>query len=183
MPIASITGHTRGIGAALADQLTQVGYEVQGYSRSNGYDISQPDAIEQIVEQSQNSDVFVNNAYHDFAQCDILEKLFDLWKADHTKTIVNIGSRAKYGMGNAKFYGQTKKELDAKAKSMMFSNNKQCRIININPGYVETDMVKHVHGKCLMLSPRQVADAVMWCINQPQGIEVGELSIWTTTLN
>lgn len=182
MPKASITGHTRGIGFAIANCLSNEGYKVEGFSRSNGFDISQPGVAEQIVLQAQHSDVFVNNAYCDFAQCDILKLIFDRWQSDPTKTIVNINSRTKYGIGSAKFYKQTKYELFSKAKTMMFSD-KCCRMININPGYVKTDMVKHIHNQCNMLEPEQVANAVIWCLKQPQDIEIGELSIWTTSPN
>jgi len=176
----AVTGHTKGIGKAIADLYNNRETTVIGFSRSNGYDISSAEAIKNIITQSIDCDVFINNAYHDFAQCDLLEGIFDKWKDDPNKTIVNIISRAKYGRGKAKFYGQTKMELYTKAKKMMFSD-KRCRIININPGYVKTDMVAHVDVK--MLTTEQLANMVKWCVDQPQGVEIGELSVWCTTLN
>ena len=173
----AITGHTKGIGKAIADLYPNN----LGFSRSNGYDITISSNIARIVAESADCDVFVNNAYHDFVQCDLLERMFEKWKHDPSKTIVNIISRARYGRGKAKFYGQTKMELYSKAKSMMFSD-KQCRIININPGYVKTDMVAHVPETVKMLTPEQLADMIKWCLDQPQGIEVGELSVWCTNL-
>ena len=175
----AITGHTKGIGKAIAGLYYTD--EVLGFSRSNGFDISDPETVSKIIAESAICDVFINNAYHDFAQCTLLDGMFELWKNDSTKTIVNIISRAKYGLGKAKFYGQTKIELYAKAKSMMFSD-KRCRIININPGYVETDMTSNVHGEYNMLTPEQLANMIKWCLNQPQGVEVGELSVWCNTL-
>ena len=176
----AITGHTKGIGKAIADLYKEQENEVIGFSRSTGYDISSVETINNIITQSIDCDVFINNAYHDFAQCDLLEGIFDKWKDDPNKTIVNIISRAKYGLGKAKFYGQTKIELYTKAKKMMFSD-KRCRIININPGYVKTDMVAHVDVK--MLTTEQLANMIKWCLDQPQGIEIGELSVWCTTLD
>lgn len=175
----AITGHTKGIGKAIADLYT----DVVGFSRSNGYDITMIGNIARIVAESADCDVFVNNAYHDFAQCDLLEGMFEQWKDDPTKTIVNIISRARYGRGKAKFYGQTKMELYNKAKNMMFDPAKRCRIININPGYVKTDMVAHVPESVKMLTPEQLADMIKWCLDQPLGVEVGELSVWCTTLD
>jgi len=175
----AITGHTKGIGKAVADLYYTD--EVVGFSRSNGYDIAHPSNVSRIITESADCDIFVNNAYYDFVQCDLLEGMFKQWKDDPTKTIVNIISRARYGLGKAKFYGQTKMELYSKAKSMMFSD-KRCRIININPGYVKTDMVAHVPDNVKMLSPEQLASMIKWCLDQPQGVEVGELSVWCTTL-
>ena len=176
----AVTGHTKGIGKAIADLYKEQENEVIGFSRSTGYDISSVETINNIITQSIDCDVFINNAYHDFAQCDLLEGIFDKWKDDPNKTIVNIISRAKYGLGKAKFYGQTKIELYTKAKKMMFSD-KRCRIININPGYVRTDMVAHIDVK--MLTTEQLANMIKWCLDQPQGIEIGELSVWCTTLD
>lgn len=175
----SITGHTDGIGKAIADLYP----DHLGFSRSNGYDISRPEDIDQIIEitTAMDCDVFVNNAYHNFAQCELLDGIFSHWKDNPDKTIVNVISRARYGLGKAKFYGQTKMELYAKAKAMMFSG-KRCRIINLNPGYVKTAMVSHVSEDINMLSPEQVANIVKWCLDQPQGVEIGELSVWCTTL-
>ena len=176
----AVTGHTKGICKEIADLYKEQENEVIGFSRSTGYDISSVETINNIITQSIDCDVFINNAYHDFAQCDLLEGIFDKWKDDPNKTIVNIISRAKYGLGKAKFYGQTKIELYTKAKKMMFSD-KRCRIININPGYVRTDMVAHIDVK--MLTTEQLANMIKWCLDQPQGIEIGELSVWCTTLD
>ena len=84
----AITGHTKGIGKAIAGLYYTD--EVVGFSRSNGYDITEPNDIARIITESANCNIFVNNAYHDFAQCDLLERMFELWKNDPTKTIVNI---------------------------------------------------------------------------------------------
>lgn len=177
----AITGHTKGIGKAIADLYYTD--EVIGFSRSTGYDISIPDVQNLILNESLHADIFINNAYSDFSQCDLFLKLYDLWKNDSLKTIVNINSIAKYGIGQKKFYGQTKQQLAAIAKNKMFDPGKKCRIININPGYVKTDMTKDVHNKYNMLTPEQLAIMIKWCLDQPPGIEVGELSVWCTTLD
>jgi len=173
----AITGHTKGIGKAVADLYPGS----VGFSRSNGYDITHPGNVARIISESIDCDVFVNNAYHNFVQCDLLEDMFEIWRDNPNKTIINIISRARYGLGKAKFYGQTKMELYSKAKSFMFSD-KKCRIININPGYVRTEMVAHMADSVKMMSPEQLASMIKWCLDQPQGIEIGELSVWCTTL-
>ena len=60
----AITGHTKGIGRAIADLYYTD--EVVGFSRSNGYDISVEESISRIITESLECDIFVNNAYHAF---------------------------------------------------------------------------------------------------------------------
>ena len=86
-----ITGHTNGIGQTLYDELSKE-HEVQGFSKTNGYDISNH-THRQIIAFS-DYDVFINNAYnynptgYDSSQLEMLKMLdYD------NKTIINISSR------------------------------------------------------------------------------------------
>jgi NADP-dependent 3-hydroxy acid dehydrogenase YdfG len=66
---------------------------------------------------------------------------------------------------------------------MLTDVEKRCRIISISPGYVKTDMTQTVHHKQYnMMTPDQLASMIKWCTDQPQNVEVGELSVWMTTL-
>jgi NAD(P)-dependent dehydrogenase (short-subunit alcohol dehydrogenase family) len=89
----AITGHTSGIGKAIADYFTARGDEVVGFSRSNGYVL--PDAWQRIVNDSKDCDMFVNNARalgaSDIAQSLILNALCNNWSGQE-KRIINIGS-------------------------------------------------------------------------------------------
>jgi NADP-dependent 3-hydroxy acid dehydrogenase YdfG len=175
----SITGHTKGIGKAIANLYT----DVIGFSRSNGYDIGNPVDVQRIVTESAHCDVFVNNAYHSTAQTVIFESLLELWHTDPSKTIVNINSRTIYNGPNQRQYTTDKKLLRSSAVNAIRDVDRKCRVININPGYIKTDMTQAVHEKFNMLSPEQLATMIKWCLDQPQGIEVGELSVWCTTLD
>lgn len=57
----AITGHTSGIGKCLFENLSQE-HDVTGYSRSNGFDISNTENREQIANTEY--DIFINNAYN-----------------------------------------------------------------------------------------------------------------------
>lgn len=177
----AITGHTKGIGRAVADLFYTD--EVVGFSRSNGYDLSKGSTIDSIVDASVDCDVFVNNAYHGTAQVDLFEKLLAHWSGDSTKTIVNINSRTIYNSPNQRQYTTDKKMLKSSAVNAIKDAHRRCRVININPGYVKTDMTSGVHDLYNMLTPEQLAGMIKWCLDQPQGIEVGELSVWCTTLD
>ena len=63
--IVRITGHTKGIGKCLYDDLVAEGHDVVGYSRSNGFDISTKQSREIIIEESKQADVFINCAWPD----------------------------------------------------------------------------------------------------------------------
>jgi NADP-dependent 3-hydroxy acid dehydrogenase YdfG len=176
----AITGHTNGIGKAVADLYP----DHLGFSRTNGYDISKSEDVKLIIETTiaKECDVFVNNAYHGAAQTTLFELLLSHWNTDSSKTIVNINSRTIYNAPNQRQYTADKKLLRSSAVNAIRDIDRKCRVININPGYVKTDRVAEVHNKYNMLSSEQLADMIKWCLDQPQGIEVGELSVWCTTL-
>jgi short-subunit dehydrogenase len=177
----AITGHSKGIGKALYDNLSQ-DHVVEGYSRSNGYDIATD--IDKIIFNAIDCDVFVNNAYKGIQQVDILYKLYNHWKNHKSKTIVNINSISKYpGLsGNMTGYSAHKAALWHAASQIMFKDpTRRCRIININPGYVNTSMTNHmpdIEGKSITAD--ECADTIAWAINQPQHIEIGELTVYRT---
>ena len=174
----ALTGHTSGIGKALYDILSN-DHEVVCFSRTNGYDISKSAIIDQIIQESLECDVFINNAYYSLSQVNILNKLWHFWKRDKTKTIVNISSLSKYPgvSGNQSGYSAHKAALSHQAFLLMFKTPRKCRMINVNPGWVETDMTKHVEN-ANMLAADECANAIVWAIEQPQHIEIGELSLW-----
>jgi NADP-dependent 3-hydroxy acid dehydrogenase YdfG len=177
----AITGHSKGIGKAIAELYYTD--EVVGFSRSNGYDISKTEDVKLIIENTMamNCDIFVNNAYNGTAQTTIFETLLKYWNNDSTKTIVNINSRTIYNGPNQRKYTADKKLLRSSAIDAIRDIDRKCRVININPGYVRTDMVAHVDVK--MLTTEQLATMIKWCLDQPQSIEVGELSVWCTSLD
>jgi len=175
----AITGHSKGIGKACYDILEKDN-EVHGFSRSNGYDITEN--FNAIVHAVKNCDVFINNAWHNYIQIDLLNAIFNKWKDNENKTIVNISSLSKYpGLsGNQTGYSATKAALSHQAFLLMFKTDRKCRMININPGFVDTDMISGIPGieNKNKITADECADAIVWAINQPQHIEIGELSIW-----
>ena len=68
-----ITGHTSGTGKALYNYFQQLGWNVVGMSRSNGYDISKDQ--DKIVQDAKDCDLFVNNASYGTAQLGLLKRL------------------------------------------------------------------------------------------------------------
>lgn len=87
----AVTGHTVGIGKSIADTYRHDGHEIIGFSTSTGYNIATAQDRARIVAESVDCDIFFNNAYHDFAQCDLLFELWESWQGQKKK-IVNISS-------------------------------------------------------------------------------------------
>ena len=65
---AVVTGASRGIGAAVAEQLLAAGVHVVGVSRSQGIDVCDPRAAELIAERAGHVDILVNNAGTSFVR-------------------------------------------------------------------------------------------------------------------
>jgi nucleoside-diphosphate-sugar epimerase len=84
----AITGHTAGIGQALAQQYTALGHEIMGLSRREGNNIRN---IPKICDQIEPCDVFVNNAQAGYAQTELLFEMARRW-ANTGKQIVVVST-------------------------------------------------------------------------------------------
>ena len=72
----AITGHTAGIGQALAKLYSQQGHEIVGLSRRDGNNIRN---ISKIADQVEPCDMFVNNAQAGYAQTELLFEMARRW--------------------------------------------------------------------------------------------------------
>lgn len=173
----AITGHTSGIGKGLYDRLA-VEHNLIGLSRSNGYNIC--DQQEKILEKIHDCDVFINNAQDKNCQTSLFNKVYNLWKNDF-KTILNIGSLARYQINDVRksVYAQEKINLNNQANYKVMSGRKSCRIITVNPGYVDTKVVNENNTQnCLKVE--EVCDVVEYILKLPHHIEVLEINLHRT---
>ena len=175
-----ITGHTSGIGKAIYDKLIELGHEVWGLSRSNAYDLS-TNSLGKFVKAIENNDVFINNAYYEYAQVDLLYRVYEKWK-DEYKMIINIGSVT--GDSSKKWphkYQVHKVALDNASKQLRRVGN--CKICNIRPGWVDTPLIKHlkdtdaIDKDLTILKPEQIAEAVVYIMKQPKEVCLDSISI------
>ena len=163
----AITGHTKGLGKAL-ESLLGDNHQVVGFSRSNGYNLAD---VSKIVDNAAHCDVFINNAYHEYYQCDLLLKMFQLWKDDETKQIVSIGSTVTD-------YPRIERELDHMpwpyrdhkiGLQRLFRNlikqPHKCKMLLVSPGAIDTDMIAHLPG--IKMSPVAVADIIVKTLEYP----------------
>lgn len=88
---AAVTGHTTGIGNSFFRLLKEKGYQVHGFSRTNGYDLRDYSCVTNMLHQIKGFDLFINNAKPDYVQSQIVYRLSRDWVSG---TIVSIGSQA-----------------------------------------------------------------------------------------
>jgi nucleoside-diphosphate-sugar epimerase len=84
----AITGHTAGIGHALAKQYLTRNHEIVGLSKRQGYNIRDIPKIAGLVEPC---DMFINNAQAGYAQTELLFEMAQRW-AGTKKHIVVIST-------------------------------------------------------------------------------------------
>jgi NADP-dependent 3-hydroxy acid dehydrogenase YdfG len=84
----AITGHSAGIGQALARCYADRGHEIIGLSRRNGFNIK---VLPRVIDAIEPCDVFVNNAQAGFAQTELLFEMHRRWTGTN-KTIINIST-------------------------------------------------------------------------------------------
>ena len=81
----AITGHSAGIGQALANEYTKQGKEIVGLSRRNGYNIR---STPKVADQIEPCDMFINNAQVGYAQTELLFEIAKRWTGTKKHIIV-----------------------------------------------------------------------------------------------
>lgn len=81
----AITGHTAGIGQALAEEYLLDGHEIVGLSQREGNNIRN---TPKICDQIESCDVFVNNAQAGYAQTELLFEMVKRWAGTYKHIIV-----------------------------------------------------------------------------------------------
>lgn len=135
----AITGHTRGLGAAIVRQLSY-GHSVVGFSKSTGYNILDKEDRKLIIEQSSDCHVFVNNAHRRYAQTELLYELWDAWK-DQGKLIVNIGSNTTDSIKPFPHQYAAEKIALEKASEQLANLNMPCKVSIYRFGWIGTERV------------------------------------------
>ena len=169
----ALTGHTRGIGKALADIFTAQGYDVVGYSKSNGYDIGDQSTRSNVLEQTKNFDIFINNAYHPVGQTALLDSVITQWN-ETNKLIINISSKmVHYTLSGFEDYVSAKTKQNEIVKSRVFTNKP--KILNIIVGAVDTDMAKVWLSK--KINPVDLANFIYEMVKYQDILAVQEVTI------
>jgi short-subunit dehydrogenase involved in D-alanine esterification of teichoic acids len=138
-----VTGHTSGIGKRLFDTYKNNNHDVFGFSRSSGYDINDVNVRKHIIEQTEDVDIFINNAYSNPGQTMMLKELVTAWEGKNKK-IINISSKLSF-LPKGKIpllddYIDQKSEQNKFVVSQITKSNP--KITNIIIGLVDTPMAQ-----------------------------------------
>lgn len=127
--------------------------------------------IEEVLDgtfEFSTCDVFINNAHVDFNQSYVLQTLFDKWKDDSSKLIINISSRAGLpNLSKGYMYAAQKAALDHLSENLTYNSNKQCRITTIGLGMLEDELPS--------VSYIEVVGLIECIIQLPQALEIPKI--------
>ena len=122
-----ITGHTSGIGLAIYNRFNEIGFNVLGISKSNGFNFKEK--YQEILEIAVDYDVFVNNAYYQDYQIKFLNDL-----SNKVPFIISLGSAAGYYHEKAltkKEYCLNKNQLSNLTKKLSFNSITNFLTLNV----------------------------------------------------
>ena len=150
--ITGTKGLAKALGEVYADQ------SVTLVSRSNGTDINN---VDQWGPNFLHYDCVFNCAYDGFAQVSVLEFFYQNWKNNPDKKIITIGSRTiTYKRSDPESgywaYRLHKQALQQAHDSMLLDT--KCDMKIINPGPVDTDMIRHLD--CVKLDTLTLANTI-----------------------
>ena len=154
-----ITGHTSGIGKAIFEMYP----DIIGWSRTNGYDINEPD---KIIKECKNLDVVINNAHDGFAQISFLYKLSNNFDGK----IINIGSVSGDGIKSRRHvYAVEKTALDKASEQLYYLG---CNITNLRLGLTDTPRMNKPKWKNREKMPTEyVVNIIDWILKQPYRVK------------
>lgn len=135
-----VTGHTQGIGKSLFNRLSP---NCIGFSKSTGHDITNKSNRREIIKQSHDCDVFINNATDGLGQTLLLIDLFNEWK-DTDKIIINVGSRIAEFPNAVEYYNLLSyqaEKLILKEMSLRLQGLEKCDIRYRWFAYVGTEKI------------------------------------------
>ena len=173
----AITGHSAGIGQALAKVYQAQGHNIVGLSRRNGHNIR---SIPKIAAMIEPCDIFVNNAQAGFAQTELLFAVYKLWQGKESKKIINVSTMMTLepvstipGIEMIEYHNQ-KLALEEAHRQLLYLHNWP-KLCLVKPGAVATQPGQ--------TSPRPCADVNHWAetvisiLDAGADLDVAELSL------
>ena len=141
----AITGHTAGIGQALARQYASQGHEIVGLSKREGNNIRN---VLKICDQIEPCDMFINNAQAGYAQTELLFEMAQRWSGTGKHIVVISTQMTQYPVSvlpglDMEHYRIQKVTLE-QAVQQLRNLNTDINFTVIRPGNIATSADKTV---------------------------------------
>ncbi|MEM7647423.1 MAG: hypothetical protein AAF203_10975 [Pseudomonadota bacterium] len=180
---AIVTGHSRGLGKFLYDDLHQNDWEVIGFSKSLGTDICKKSDREKIIAASLEADLVILASRAGYCDCDLLFEMHGRWLSEsHHKMIVTIGSKASVNYMTRPMdplkYDYQKHALEKMVQT--FSLDSRIRICHMNLDYLATPSIlsNPALQNQAVLPLEFIADQIRSIYHTPPGVHIAHLNIW-----
>jgi NADP-dependent 3-hydroxy acid dehydrogenase YdfG len=182
----AITGHKKGIGQAIYNKLLSHGYEVTGYSLSDGFDIGDKKTRDILISQTDDIDIFINNAFHKQGQTELLQNVINHWQSAD-KTIIHINSKLIFLNQITQEFLDFKLEKNCTVADYISAKKEQQSIIskryyepfpnviNVIIGAVDCGFGRYL--QCNKLDPKIVADYLAYCIKMKDSVKLQNIMI------
>ena len=171
----AITGHTSGIGQALARIYQSQGHEIVGISKRDGNNIQN---IPRTIALIKDCDWFINNAQYGYCQTDLMFALYKLWKGHEGKQIMVISTAmtlspvsTQSGLEYEQYYNQ-KKALE-EATKVLAHKDYWPQITMVKPGEVHTGD----HSGPMAVDVNLWAEQLVKCLDVNSKLKVYEITL------
>jgi hypothetical protein len=149
-----VTGHTKGLGKAFYEHYVNLGHDVIGFSRSNGFDVDDKDAVTKIINAAKESNIFFNNVHSGLSQVDFLHRLHN------ATTIITSGSMAADLRGLNEY---AKEKLILENTHKQLAKTTSCPMLFLKMGYLENYNDKPFR----VIKYKEVIDYIdFWLVNR-----------------
>ena len=153
-------------------------------SRSHGdIDLSIPSKQREVAELAMEYDVFIAvSCIWRFAQTEYVQEVAKRWIERKHGYIIAIGSSADTPVkGTAWMYPSEKKALRAYCRqlSQISAGENDCRlkVTYLSPGNIHTPKQDEKLPDVKQLEPFYIANIIQWLLQQPQDVNISELSL------
>ena len=184
-----IIGSNGGVGKECVKHFSTK-YEVIPISREQG-DLRDKDFLRALVDK-YNPSVVLNCAgvyekgFYETFESNFLSASFltiEFYKKMESGHIINICSSSANSSGwpgidyDRLTYNVSKSSLKKFSNMLQLSKNNSVKVTTLEPGQINTKMLKYKFDKVIPLEPSYIVGVIYWILNQPESVVISSMEI------